>query len=29
MAGAIEPGPFRAYLAPLVLHPFYMDVFGP
>lgn len=26
---AIEPETFRAYLAPFVLHPFYVDVFGP
>lgn len=26
---AIEPEAFRAYLAPFVLHPFYVDVFGP
>lgn len=26
---AIEREAFRAYLAPFVLHPFYVDVFGP
>lgn len=29
MAAAIEPKAVRAYLAPFVLHPFYVDVFAP